>query len=148
MQTYAHVRRQIVEATKSKDSWNSFKEELARTRTDGIVKIDFRVTYEELGHDIILVAEVTTTEPDCYLLQIFLQDIATGIWIPELQPWELSAVEFSPQNKVTTAICGLVDSKWRPDDSGAEYEAILWGFVSQAGAPVQFGPMTEHFVYP
>jgi hypothetical protein len=148
METYAEVKRTIVQVTRSQDSWNAFKEELISNATDDIVKTDFRITYDELGHDMILEAQVTTTAPDCYLLQIFLQDVATGIWIPELQPFELSAVEFAPESKVTTALCGLVDSKWRADDSGAVYDALLWGYASQAGSPVQFGPFTKQFVYP
>jgi len=148
VQSYTEIKRTIAAATKSETSWQSFKDELTRNATPNIVKVDFRVTYDELEHDVALEADVTTTAPNCFLLQVFLKDIHTGIWIPELHPWELSAVEFKPQSEVTHALCGLFDHKWGPKDSGAVYEALVWGYVSQSGLVAQFGPITQQFVYP
>ena len=86
--------------------------------------------------------------PDTYLLQVWLKDVHTGIWIPELHPWVLSGIEFKAESKVSSALCGLVDHKWRKEDGGAKYEALISGFIMQNGAVSRFGPVVQQFIYP
>jgi hypothetical protein len=148
MQTYSDMQNRLCEATKSEETWVSFKKELRIDAVQDIVKIDFQVTYNPKSHGIELIANITAIEPNTYLLQIWLKDIHTGIWIPELHPWVLSGVEFKPENKVTSALCGLIDHKWRKEDAGAKYEALLSGYVEQNGAVVKFEPIIKQFVYP
>jgi len=112
------------------------------------LKFDWSVTYEELGHDIIIDARLTAVDPSIALLQVFLQDSHPGVWIPEFRPWVLSGVEFQPSQNVKATMARLIDSKWRKEDTGEKYNAYLWGYV-QAGAKVlQFGPHEKEFIYP
>lgn len=148
MKTFDEIQKELVKATESEESWAAFKSELGKGAAADSVKVDFEVTYNELTHGIELRAEVSTLTPNTYLLQIWLQDIHTGFWIPELHPFNVSVVELEAGSRVTTALCGLVDHKWRADDSGSKYEALVWGYVEQDGTPILFGPYSETFVYP
>ena len=146
MRSLRETRQLINEA--SRKGWAALKAELERNANREIVKVYFEVIYDELGHDMIRQARVKVDAPDTYHLQVWVQDIHPGIWIPELRPWVSSAVEFNPSQKIDSALCGLFDSKWRPEDSGQSYDALVWGYVEQGGEVVQFGPFEKEFIYP
>jgi hypothetical protein len=146
MRTVQETRRLINEA--AKEDWSLLKSELAKDANQEIVKVNFEVIYDKLGHDIILQAEVKVLTPGDSLLQVWLQDIHPGIWIPEYRPWVSSVVEFEASQKVESALCGLIDSKWRPEDSGQRYDALLWGYVQHNGNVLQFGPFEKELTYP
>ena len=148
MQTCAELQDRLMEATKSESNWLDFKEELRKGAVQDIVKVDFQVTYNPKSHAIEIIGDVTVISPNTYLLQIWLKDIHLAVWIPEIHPWVLSGVEFRRENKVTSALGGLIDHKWRKEDVGAEYEALLHGYAEQDGAVVKFGPFIKRFTYP
>ncbi len=129
----------------AEDSTRYFGRLVAESRNDH-VKTQWDVTYERLGHDMHSVAYVSVVEPDV-LLQVWLKDEADGIWIPEHQPWEISVVEFSPDQKVTAAKLGLIDSKWTKADAGRTYFFRLWGYFEHAGKVESFA-FEKPVVYP
>jgi len=146
MKTIQESRQLIIEA--SKEGWHVLREALEQNANREIVEVEFEVIYDELGHDMILQARVNAVAPETYFLQTWLQDIHSGIWIPEYHPWVAGVVEYSASQKITSALCGLFDSKWRREDSGEKYEALAWGYVEHQGAVTQFGPFVKEFVYP
>jgi hypothetical protein len=64
----------------------AFVEKIASTSRNDLVKAQWSVTYDELGHDMISVADVSLVNVGDALLQVWLRNAAAGIWIPELQP--------------------------------------------------------------
>jgi hypothetical protein len=140
------VRERIVDASKS--GWDSLREELERNANRDIVTVTWDVTYDPLGHDIIVHYEANVAEPETYLLQIWAMDQHPGIYIPEYRPWVASVVEFTPADQVTGCKGGVLDSKWSKEDAGEKYVALVWGYVHQRDSVVQFGPFEKEFVYP
>jgi hypothetical protein len=125
----------------------AFVEKIASTSRNDLVKAQWSVTYDELGHDMISVADVSLVYVGDALLQVWLRNAAAGIWIPELQPWEISVVEFKPEQSITSAKLGLLDSEWTGDDMGREYHYQLWGFVFHNGKAESFA-FDKWAVYP
>ena len=140
------THERIISASKS--GWNDLLQELENNANREIVTVTWDVTYKELGHDIMVYYNVKTTEPETYLLQIWAKDQHSGFWIPEYQPWVASVVEFEPTSKVTACKGGVIDSKWRKEDVGEKYVALLWGYVLQKESVIQFGPFKKDFTYP
>ncbi|MEW8073818.1 MAG: hypothetical protein AB2826_25720 [Candidatus Thiodiazotropha sp.] len=121
----------------SEDSENYIASIAATSRND-LVDTQWSVEYNKVGHDMISIADVYVVNKGDALLQVWLRNAASGIWIPELQPWEISAVEFKPEQLVTSTKLGLFDSKWSGDDIGREYHYKLWGFVLHGGKVESF----------
>ena len=131
-----------------KEFWIDYLKDLDVNANRDIVALTWAVDYDDVTHDILVHYEVSVSEPDTYLLQIWVMDQADGLWIPELQPRETCVVEFSPADGITKCKGGLFDHKWRPEDSGRKYFAYVWGYVIQSGKVVQFGPYQQEFIYP
>ncbi len=137
----ARIRRGAAEG------WQQLKEALGDKSRNNLVRVDWGVDYDELGHDTVIHAEVTVAVPEDVLLQVWLQDLHPGIWIPELRPWVASVVEFTPRQAVKQVKLALADSKWRPEDQNETYQALLWGYLDHAGAVEHFS-FERNFVYP
>jgi hypothetical protein len=146
MKTLMEQRAQIQAAARS--GWESLLTALEKNANRNIVDVAWDVTYDELGHDIIIESRLKVRAVDTWLLQIWLKDLHPGTWIPELLPWVSGVIEFEPDQRVTKAHCAVFDSKWRTEDAGVEYHAVHWGFVDQGGNAVQFGPFVKKFVFP
>jgi hypothetical protein len=127
--------------------WEEFRRSLQEGARNDLVDVQWDVTYEPLGHDMILQAAVKTLAADDVLLQLWLKDQHPGIWIPEFRPWVASVVEFEPAQQVRAAKVGLIDSKWRPEDTGATYTALAWGYFRHEGTTQHFA-LERSFVYP
>lgn len=112
----------------SEESAAFFAEISSKSRND-LVKFAWSVTYDPLGKDMYSVVDVTLVHEADALLQLWLRNSAGGIWIPEIQPWEASLVEFRPEQSVTSAKLGLLDSKWTGDDIGRRYQYQMWGYL-------------------
>jgi hypothetical protein len=108
------------------------------TSQNNLVKTHWTVTYDNLGHDMLSVADVTLVDANDSLLQLWLRNAAGGLWIPEIQPWEIAVVEFSAKQNVASTKIGLLDSKWTAEDIGRRYHYELWGYVSHGGQAVSF----------
>jgi len=119
--------------TMSSQEAESFFAQLVAGSKNELVKIQWDVTYDRLGKDMHSVAQISLVHEGDALLQVWLKNAAGGIWIPETQPWEISVVEFSPGQLVTSAQVGLLDSKWTGDDIGRRYLYQLWGYIQHAG---------------
>jgi len=115
--------------------------------SSGIVVPVWSVKYDPLGHDMLIEARVKVANPKDCLLQVWLGDHASGIWIPEDQPWVSSVVEFSPDDDVKSAHIGLADSKWRPEDRNVEYVFVLSGYVKRGDTVEKFA-FEKSVVYP
>lgn len=111
---------------------------IAGQSRNNLVNVQWSVTYDELGHDMHSVADVSLVHASDALLQVWLKNAAGGIWIPEMQPWEISVVEFKPQQAITSAKVGLLDSKWTSEDIGRTYHYQLWGYLVHAGKVESF----------
>lgn len=143
--TLKKQQTRIVKASRA--GWPKFVKELKTKANNKLVKADWKVTYDELGHDILIDAQVSVVDPKDCLLQVWLQDLHPGVWIPENRPWVASAVEFNRNQGIQTVKLGLFDSKWRPEDVGQTYRALLWGYL-QHGATVESFTFDAEFVYP
>jgi hypothetical protein len=131
----------------SKDGWGQFVQALQTDADNSIVAAKLQVTYEPLGHDIVLDASVSVAAPEDVILQVWLKDLHPGIWIPEFRPWIASVVEFSPIQAIKQVHLGLIDSKWRKEDAGVTYHALLWGYVQRDGSTLKFA-LEQDFVFP
>lgn len=131
----------------SKTGWDKFRAQLTSEAKNELVKVEWDVIYHELGHDIIIEAFVKVVDSDDILLQVWLQDTHPGIWIPEFRPWVSSVVEFMPEQNIKKAHIGLFDSKWRKEDVGEIYHALLWGYLNHAGEVASFA-FEKEFKYP
>jgi len=114
---------------------------------NGAVKVKWDVKYRPLQHDILVLANVAVSDDADVLLQIWLRDEETGVWIPELQPRSVSVIEFAPSQKVKQALTGLFDGKWRKGDAGKKYLAYLGGYVLRSGTRLKF-LFEKKFTYP
>ena len=138
---------------KASHDWSSFKSELfARSHGNetgnALVSVEWQVEYDPLGHDWQLTYKLAVTDPTVEILQVWIMDQHPGIWIPELRPWVAGACEFQIGQGVRSMIGGVIDSKWRPEDAGQEYQALLWGYVGQGGVVHKFGPFEKAFTHP
>jgi hypothetical protein len=131
----------------SRSGWAEFRQQLATSARNELVHLEWDVAYDELGHDILIQASVKVRDPADAILQLWLKDQHPGIWIPELRPWVASVVEFAPDQEVRKALVGLIDSKWRKEDTGETYTAIVWGYVRHGGAVETFSE-SKSFVFP
>ena len=120
---------------------------VSKSAQNDLVKLNWSVEYDELGHDMHSVAEVSVKDENDALLQIWLRNAASGIWIPELLPWEISVVEFAPEQSVNSAKLGLLDSKWTAEDVGRRYFYHLWGYLMHQGSVESFW-LEKSAVYP
>lgn len=102
--------------------------QLASQANNALVKVRWEVVYDPDGHDMHSVATVSLANPGGALLQVWLSNVAGGIWLPDKQPWVTSAVEFKPEQRIESAKLGLLDSKWTGDDLGRQYAYRLWGY--------------------
>lgn len=127
--------------------WDTFRSRLLNEASNEFVKADWDVKYDRLGHDIIIEACVKVAETKDSLIQVWLKDEHPGIWIPEFRPWVASVVEFRPDQETKETHIGLFDSKWREEDVGETYYALLWGFLSHGGDDASFAFQKE-FKYP
>ena len=96
----------------------------------------------------MILEALVKARPNIWLLQIWAKFQSLEFGIPEHIPWVSSVLEFHPTQRVQSAHIGLLDSKWRPEDSGKVYNALLWGYAEVDGSPVGFGPFTREFTYP
>ena len=112
----------------SEESSTFFAKIASQSRND-LVKVQWSVTYDKLGRDMISIADVSLVHGPDALLQVWLKNAAGGVWVPELQPWEISGVEFKPEQSVASARLGLLDSKWTDNDIGQKYHYQLWGYL-------------------
>lgn len=131
----------------SSEETSAFLAKIASAAQNDLVKTQWNVTYDQLGHDMISVADVSVVNASDGLLQVWLLNAASGIWIPELQPWEISVVEFKPDQKIASTKLGLLDSKWTGDDIGRKYHYRLWGYVLHKGKAELFS-FEKWAVYP
>jgi hypothetical protein len=129
-----------IAAAASSGSWANLNAVLMAGARNDLVSVDWDVVYDKIGHDIIIEARIKLIEVTDRLLQVWLKDHHEGMWIPEILPWVSSVVEFSPADNITTTHVALLDSKWRPEDAGAAYKALLWGYIQHKGA-------VEHFAF-
>ncbi len=127
--------------------WKKFRTNLISDVSNDLVMVDWSVSYDAVGHDIIIDAKVKVAFGGDSLLQVWLKDEHPGIWIPELRPWVASVVEFGPDQNIEETHIGLFDSKWRDEDVGETYHALLWGYVSHKGENFKFG-FEKEFKYP
>lgn len=139
------ARKEMIEASKA--GWGPYRERLHSNADDNVVKVEWKVDYEPLGHDMILEAKIKVAESEDSLLQVWLQDLHPGFWIPEFRPWVASVVEFTAEQDVKYTHVGLFDSKWQKEDAGETYFADLWGYVLRQGEVKKFA-YAEEFVYP
>lgn len=142
---FIKTHQQIAHASRA--GWDGLIKEITDGANNGLVDVDWDVTYDQPGHDIILRANVKVKSPEDALLQVWLQDQHPGIWIPALRPWVASVVEFTADQKVTKALVGLMDSKWRKEDKGQTYTALLWGYLAH-GTNVESFAFNKDFTYP
>lgn len=134
-------------AAVARDGWDAFAAKRRARALDDLVVPKWSVTYDKLGHDMIVEARVNVAKQADSLLQVWLTVQHPGIWIPELRPWVSSVVEFDPAEKRKSAHVGLFDSKWRPEDAGQTYNAALWGYALRGGKAQPFH-YEQSFVYP
>jgi hypothetical protein len=136
---YADLRTTLSNLSRmSSDDATAFFASLASAPRNDLVKVQWTVTYDGMGRDMISMADISLVHASDVLLQVWLRNAAGGIWIPEIQPWEMSGVEFTPEQSVTATKVGLVDSKWTQDDIGRRYHYELWGFLRHEGAVETF----------
>jgi hypothetical protein len=131
----------------SKKGWAAFNAARLQEADNDLVLANWSVKYDPLGHDILVQANVKVAASTDVLLQVWLEDHAPGIWIPEVQPWIASVVEFAPEEKIKSAHVGLIDSKWRPEDRNVEYVFVLSGYVQHKNKVESFR-FEKKFVYP
>jgi len=127
--------------------WEAFRSQLIKEASNDLVKADWSVKYDELGHGIIIEARIGVVHAKDVLLQVWLKDEHPGIWIPEYRPWVASVVEFKPEQAIKESHVGLFDSKWRAEDVGETYHALLWGYLDHEGVISSFAFQKE-FKYP
>lgn len=120
-------------AARSAAKAESQRRELQASANNNLVKVVWDVTYDPVGHDIIIEAKIKIASSSDDLLQVWLKNGSSGIGIPELLPWVASVAEFTEDQHVKEAHLGLLDSKWRPEDAGAEYIAEVFGYVMHDG---------------
>jgi hypothetical protein len=125
----------------------AYFEGIASQSRNDLVAVQWDVIYDDLGHDMLSVAEVTMVNTGDILLQIWLRNAADGIWIPERQPWVNSVLEFKPDQLLSSAKIGLLDSKWTKDDIGRKYIFHLWGYFMHDGKIESFS-FEKLAVYP
>jgi len=142
---FMHQHELIAKA--SATGWEAFRSRLIVEATNDLVKAEWSVTYDELGHDIIIEARIGVAQPKDALLQVWLKDQHSGMWIPEYRPWVASVVEFTPDQAIKETRVGLFDSKWREEDVGETYHALLWGYLNHEGDVASFA-FQEEFKYP
>ena len=116
----------------TEESQQYFADVLRKSRND-LVVTEWRVFYERTGRDMHSIADVSLAHKGDALLQVWLRNAAAGFWIPEIQPWEISVVEFAPELSIPKAKLGLMDSKWTDEDVGRKYHYQFWGYLLHDG---------------
>jgi hypothetical protein len=139
------TRQKIANA--SRHGWDKLNRDIESGANNDLVDVEWDVIYDELGHDIILQAKIKVRTAEDVLLQIWLEDQHPGIGIPEFRPWVASVVEFKLEQQVREALVGLFDSKWRTEDVGETYDAMLWGYLMHNGTVESFA-FKRKFKYP
>ncbi len=114
----------------------------------GLVDASIDTAYDELEHDILINFSIKSTEDTVQLLQVWANDFADGIWVPELGPGVAIVNEFGADQKITNFHGALIDSKWRKDDAGAKYTACVWGWLQYDGSIHKFASVCKEFTYP
>lgn len=140
---YQHA--QIVKA--SKRGWKEFEKTLSPGTQNELIKADWRVEYSKTGHDMIMIATVSTIESADSIVQVWLKDLEQIAAINEWLPWVSGALEFESEQHVQRVKVGLIDHKWHKTDAGKKYCAFLWGFFLHKGEVLNFA-FTRKFVYP
>lgn len=125
-------------AARSAAEVGSQRLEFAASANNNLVKVIWDVVYDPVGHDVIIDAKIKIASGSDDLLQVWLKNGSSDIGIPELLPWVASVVEFAEDQHVKEAHLGLLDSKWRPEDAGAEYIAQVFGYVMHDGKVESF----------
>src|SRR6185503_6813020 len=92
----------------AKNGFDALRKAIFESAVDNLVQAKWDVTYNPLGHEMILQASVKVASPD-FLLQIWMKDERPAPWIPELRPWTASVTEFDPHSITRSAKVGLFD---------------------------------------
>ena len=131
----------------SAEGWEAFSAELLADAQNDLVNAVWEVTHDEMAHDIVIQGLVKVENEDDALLQVWLGAIHPGIWIPEYRPYVISVVEFYREQNVQSTKVGLFDSKWRKEDLGQKFKAMLWGYLEHDGGVASFA-FEKDFTYP
>lgn len=94
------------------------------------LSVKWSVDYLQNAHDMRLAADVRAdSRSDITILQVWLTNVwIGGVAIIEDIPQVTSVVEFERDANVKYVKVGLFDGKWRREDNGQRYRAILNGY--------------------
>lgn len=143
--SFVEERKALRDAAAS--GWAEFNARILSGTRNDLVHAEWSVGYDPLGHDVVLEAKVAVSYSSDSLLQVWLMDQHSGIWIPEYRPWVSSVVEYTREQAQKSTHVGLFDSKWRDEDKGETYNALLWGWVAHKDDVKKFA-FSEEFQYP
>lgn len=108
--------------------------------------VEWRVDYLENAHDMRLAADLRAdSRRDISILQVWLTNIwIGGVAIIEDIPQVTSVVEFDRDANVKSVKVGVFDGKWRREDKGQRYRAILNGYCNVDGDVQPFSYIRDY----